>query len=188
MESYYLDILMIINLILHSIVLTNCSVGNFEIIKGIPIESAKLYAHGQDFSCLDGTLTIPYSYINDDYCDCIDASDEPGTSACPNGTFYCTNRGHFPLVVPSSRVNDGICDCCDGSDEWANNVQKHACQNTCEYLSYEARSEANRKNSLYALGFKIRAQLINKGKYLLLQKQVRQFDVYYIYIGTNIIS
>jgi len=73
------------------------------------VVDAKLYPYGKEFSCLDGTLTIPYSYINDDYCDCIDASDEPGTSACPNGTFYCTNQGHFPLVVPSSRVNDGIC-------------------------------------------------------------------------------
>lgn len=68
-----------------------------------------LYEHGKNFSCFDGTLTIPYSYINDDYCDCLDASDEPGTSACPNGTFYCKNIGYLPLVLPSSRVNDGIC-------------------------------------------------------------------------------
>lgn len=32
-----------------------------------------------------------------------------GTSACPNGKFYCRNAGHSPLVLFSSRVNDGIC-------------------------------------------------------------------------------
>lgn len=68
-------------------------------------------------------------------------------------------------------------DCCDGSDEWANNVQKNACQNTCEILNHVARRETNRVDNLYALGFKIRAQLIADGKYLLLQKQVRYFHI-----------
>lgn len=32
-----------------------------------------------------------------------------GTSACPNGKFYCRNAGHAPLSIFSSKVNDGIC-------------------------------------------------------------------------------
>lgn len=63
--------------------------------------------------------------MNDDYCDCPqDGSDEPSTSACPVGRFYCAHSGggggggEHHNSVPSSRVNDGVCDCCDGSDEW----------------------------------------------------------------------
>lgn len=70
---------------------------------------SSLYIPDKDFSCFDGSFIIPFSFVNDDYCDCPDASDEPGTSACPNGTFHCTNAGHTALVIPSSRVNDGIC-------------------------------------------------------------------------------
>lgn len=67
---------------------------------------------GVDFTCLDGSRSIPWSALNDDYCDCPDGSDEPGTSACEGvvgATFYCKNEGHIPGVILSSRVNDGIC-------------------------------------------------------------------------------
>ncbi|KAL0460530.1 UNVERIFIED_CONTAM: Glucosidase 2 subunit beta [Sesamum latifolium] len=59
--------------------------------------------------CKDGTKKFNKSQLNDDFCDCPDGSDEPGTSACPNGKFYCKNAGHIPVLLYSSRVNDGIC-------------------------------------------------------------------------------
>lgn len=80
------------------------------------------------WKCLDGSKDIPWSAVNNDYCDCPDGSDEPGwmqcnfssyhspsnkdlkgTSACPNNTFYCRNEGHIGGIIPSSRVNDGLC-------------------------------------------------------------------------------
>ena len=38
-------------------------------------------------------------------CNGQDGSDEPGTSACPNGKFFCENAGHKALVIPSGRVS-----------------------------------------------------------------------------------
>lgn len=37
----------------------------------------KLY-QGPEFECLDKRKRIPISQVNDDYCDCLDGSDEPG--------------------------------------------------------------------------------------------------------------
>ena len=37
------------------------------------------YDPAKDFTCLDGSLTVPFSNVNDDYCDCADGTDEPGT-------------------------------------------------------------------------------------------------------------
>lgn len=71
-----------------------------------------------------------------------DGSDEPGTAACPNGSFYCRNVGHEPIVVPSSRVNDGICDCCDAADEYQSGAN---CVNTCKELGSAAQEEAQKR-------------------------------------------
>lgn len=72
------------------------------------------------FHCLDNLNELPFSAVNDDYCDCRDGSDEPGTGACSGAeaaVFHCLNEGSQPKLLYASRVGDSICDCCDGSDE-----------------------------------------------------------------------
>ncbi|GIL45932.1 hypothetical protein Vafri_3043 [Volvox africanus] len=97
-------------------------------LRGVNPDLASHYSgHGGTFTCISGIpKTIPFARVNDDYCDCPDGSDEPGTSACHNGRFYCRNLGHEPRLLASAFVDDGVCDCCDGADE-----TKGKCQNTC---------------------------------------------------------
>lgn len=45
----------------------------FDLVSELP-----LYDNSKDFTCLDGSLTIPFTSVNDDFCDCNDGSDEPG--------------------------------------------------------------------------------------------------------------
>mmetsp|Transcript_44571 Transcript_44571/g.94854 ORF Transcript_44571/g.94854 Transcript_44571/m.94854 type:complete len:235 (-) Transcript_44571:27-731(-) len=73
--------------------------------------------------------------LNDDYCDCLDGSDEPHTSACSHLTVgarvYSCGRGGKKrkmlggaspgagedAMVFSSKVKDGVVDCPNRSDE-----------------------------------------------------------------------
>ncbi|XP_076456773.1 uncharacterized protein LOC143291067 [Babylonia areolata] len=102
---------------------SNSAVGRHEqqdIPRGVHLSQAAQYAKVGLFKCLKSELHIPVEQVNDDFCDCPDSSDEPGTSACPRGRFYCTVQlpHEDAQSIDSSKVNDGICDCCDGSDEW----------------------------------------------------------------------
>lgn len=127
------------------------------------------------FTCLSGGAPIPASRINDDYCDCADGSDEPGTSACNLATFYCENKGYNSMTLFASRINDGVCDCCDGSDEFVGETT--ACPNTCkedgaEYRKhlrerYEAlKKGVEAKKKLQAEAGAIRAQKVAKAEEL----------------------
>lgn len=92
-------------------------------LRGIRDEDIKKYLPNLrgKFVCFSTKEEIEFERINDDYCDCpLDGSDEPGTSACNSGIFYCEAYSlKLPGRIPSYKVNDGYCDCCDGSDEWA---------------------------------------------------------------------
>ncbi|KAK5955000.1 hypothetical protein OHC33_003679 [Knufia fluminis] len=146
--------------------------------RGVGSEFAKFYkAPDKPFACISNpSISIPFSHVNDDYCDCPDGSDEPGTSACsylhhfnpeqprPGANaltpknesmalpgFYCKNKGHIPAYIRFENVNDGVCDwdvCCDGGDEWAG-VGGVKCEDRCASIGKEwKKSEAKRAEGL----------------------------------------
>ena len=54
-----------------------------EHLKGVSPELAVRYVpikkgSTETWQCLDGSKSIDWSVVNDDYCDCPDGSDEPG--------------------------------------------------------------------------------------------------------------
>ncbi|RIB21872.1 glucosidase II beta subunit-like-domain-containing protein [Gigaspora rosea] len=139
-------------------------VDNLSKLLGVEESKAHLYeAKGPDWTCLDGSATIPYEAINDDFCDCADGSDEPGTSACPNSKFNCRNIGHISSFISSSRVNDGVCEpeCCDGSDEYDGKIK---CPNICKETNAEYTKKLKELEKLRAQGIRIKKEYIEKGR------------------------
>ncbi|PVI06054.1 glucosidase 2 subunit beta precursor [Periconia macrospinosa] len=133
--------------------------------RGVGPEFAKFYKDATSFSCISTpSIKLDISRLNDDYCDCPDGSDEPGTSACSSLSplspaqpsrfetgdavaslpgFYCKNKGHLPSYVPFTAVNDGVCDyelCCDGSDEFEH-VGGVKCEDRCAKIGKEWRKQ-----------------------------------------------
>ncbi|OJJ42969.1 hypothetical protein ASPZODRAFT_136844 [Penicilliopsis zonata CBS 506.65] len=160
--------------------------------RGVGPEFAKFYKDTTTFSCISNpAIKIPFSAVNDDFCDCPDGSDEPGTSACSYISsqsaltvaerpghdeielkaslpgFYCKNKGHKPAYIPFQRVNDGVCDysiCCDGSDEWAH-VGGTKCEDRCKEIGKAWRKQdEQRQKSLTAALRKKKELLVDAGR------------------------
>ncbi|KAK5132825.1 hypothetical protein LTR08_008627 [Meristemomyces frigidus] len=161
--------------------------------RGVSPDFAKFYKDAATFTCISNpSLSLPIARVNDDYCDCPDGSDEPGTAACAhlsplspqttvNGVgaagsnttlalpgFYCKNKGHAASYLPFTRVNDGICDyelCCDGSEEWES-VGGVKCEDRCQQIGKEwRRLDEQRQKSLGNAGKK-RKELVAEAQRL----------------------
>ncbi|KAJ5088259.1 Glucosidase 2 subunit beta [Penicillium angulare] len=165
--------------------------------RGVGPEFAKFYQETNTFTCISNpAVKIPFSAVNDDFCDCPDGSDEPGTAACSHLSqnspltvadrpghsemeltlalpgFYCKNKGHRPSYVPFQRVNDGICDyelCCDGSDEWAR-VGGTKCEDRCKEIGKKWRKEEEQRQKSMTAALK-------KKKELLVEARRQQADI-----------
>eukprot|EP00166_Cyanidium_caldarium_P000654 ctg_126.g61 len=129
-----------------------------------PEVEKRLLAHAAEgyFQCSQQRL--PIDALNDDYCDCVDGTDEPGTAACSGVSphtlrFYCSNRGYLPELLHASRVNDGFCDCCDGSDEWQ---RPGVCNDTCPERGDALRAELEDKVGRWEAGRQQRRLLEQK--------------------------
>lgn len=125
------------------------------------------------FRCLGGGDELPASVVNDDFCDCLDGTDEPGTGACAGWEdsldeaerlFYCENLGSRPRYIYRSRVGDGICDCCDGTDEVdraaSSPVAVSPCSNTCEEEGRGARQALEQRLQLWRRGLVKQVELM----------------------------
>ncbi|WJX44621.1 Glucosidase 2 subunit beta [Trifolium repens] len=123
MESYFFHSAIASFLLLSSA--TSCL--SHPSLLGVHPLDVKYYSF-QFIKCKDGSKSFSKDRLNDNFCDCSDGTDEPGTSACPAGKFYCRNLGSKPQFIVSSHVNDRFCDCCDGSDEYDGTIH---CPNTC---------------------------------------------------------
>lgn len=134
-------------------------------LRGIGMDDVEKYQPDSDgmWRCLnDASIVIPFDKVNDNFCDCPDGSDEPGTSACENSQFFCHNDGFQPQYIPSFKVDDGICDydvCCDGSDE-----PEGVCENRCVEKQKEYEESVKKHNQQILEGLAVKKKIIEKAQ------------------------
>lgn len=135
-------------------------------LRGVaPADEAKY--SGATFRCFNGAgAELSSSAVNDEFCDCADGSDEPGTGACAGQEetlFFCVNDGSVARKLYASRVGDGICDCCDGSDEatLAARAPSYACANVCVEEGKRALEDMKLRADVIRQGLALQAEAKN---------------------------
>lgn len=141
------------------------------------------YTTAANFLCDNGKRSLPATSVNDDFCDCVDGSDEPGTAACSGvrtapvqptpaaGQEQKEKEGENALTtgftcrgvvrattLPASRVHDGICDCCDGSDE-----APFACPDSCAEMHKEVVGALATERTALVAGLEVKKSFVDAG-------------------------
>lgn len=137
-------------------------------VRGVPPEKQHLYAstNGKWLCLLDPSIVLLYDQINDNYCDCPDGLDEPGTNACEFTAeaphyFYCENKGYKSGYIENYKLNDGVCDyelCCDGSDEYLSGK----CPNVCGLVKDQFDNFLGTKKAEMAAAMRVKSGLRDK--------------------------
>ncbi|CAI5726064.1 unnamed protein product [Peronospora farinosa] len=132
---------------------------------GVSPELQQKLRIASSFTCDNGQQRLDLLQLNDNYCDCEDGSDEPGTSACSHtaAVFHCVNAGYFSADIPTSRVNDGVCDCCDASDEYASGA---SCASNCYKVMQSFKADKSDLIEQVEHGLKDRVALVTKAQKL----------------------
>ncbi|RMX68426.1 hypothetical protein DD238_004672 [Peronospora effusa] len=132
---------------------------------GVSPELQQKLRIASSFTCDNGQQRLDLLQLNDNYCDCEDGSDEPGTSACSHtaAVFHCVNAGYFSADIPTSRVNDGVCDCCDASDEYASGA---SCASNCYEVMQSFKADKSDLIEQVEHGLKDRVALVTKAQKL----------------------
>lgn len=63
---------------------------------GVSLRTDLKYFEGSTFLCKDGSKRVPKARLNDNFCDCVDGTDEPGKGTCH---FLQSNRNEQLLDI-----------------------------------------------------------------------------------------
>lgn len=78
------------------------------VVRGVAPEAQQQFTKTLECLVNGERKVLAHEFVNDDFCDCDQGEDEPGTSACSHllsSAFYCGNDGYFPKTVSAIAID-----------------------------------------------------------------------------------